>query len=226
VSFVDPNFGFFGTATENDEHPPTDIQRGQAFVSRVINAVRNGPNWQDSIIFFTYDEHGGSYDHVPPPRASQGGQRTPDGIVPGLCADLSNPPASQQPGGGANCTLSLNIEKGFCAGFAANPTGPFPDQCASFDQLGFRVPFIAISPFSKPHYVSHTVGDHTSLLAFIEKRFLSAGDEGDDDGGRQHLTRRDQHANTLEDMFDFEHSPSLNTPVGLAVPPANDCTPR
>ena len=29
-----------------------------------------------------------------------------------------------------------------------------------------------ISPFSKPHYVSHTIGDHTSLLAFIEKRFL------------------------------------------------------
>ena len=139
----------------------------------MINAVRNGPNWKDSIIFFTYDEHGGSYDHVRPPRARQGGQRTPDGIVPGLCADLSNPPASQQPGGGANCTLSLNIEKSFCAAFAANPTGPFPDECASFDQLGFRVPFMAISPFSKPHYVSHTVADHTSLLAFIEKRFLS-----------------------------------------------------
>ncbi len=44
VSFVDPSFGFFGIATENDEHPPTDIQRGQAFVSKVINAVRNGPN--------------------------------------------------------------------------------------------------------------------------------------------------------------------------------------
>ncbi len=161
-----------------------------------------------------------------PPRASQGGQRTPDGIVPGLCADLSNPPGSQQPGGGANCTLSLNIEKDFCAAFAANPTGPFPDECASFDQLGFRVPFIAISPFSKPHYVSHTVGDHTSLLAFIEKRFLSVGDEGDDDEGRQHLTRRDQHANTLEDMFDFEHSPSLNTPVGVAQPPVTDCTPH
>jgi phospholipase C len=226
VSFVDPSFGFFGIATENDEHPPTDIQRGQAFVSQVINAVRNGPNWKDSIIFFTYDEHGGSYDHVRPPRASQGGQRTPDGIVPGLCADLSNPPASQQPGGGANCAISLNIEKSFCAAFAPDPTGPFPDECASFDQLGFRVPFIAISPFSKPHYVSHTVGDHTSLLAFIEKRFLSAGDEGDDDEGRQHLTRRDQHANTLEDMFDFEHSPSLNTPVGVAAPPATDCTPH
>jgi hypothetical protein len=34
VSFVEPNFGIFGIAHENDEHPPTDIQRGKAFVSR------------------------------------------------------------------------------------------------------------------------------------------------------------------------------------------------
>ena len=44
VSFVDPNFGLTGIASENDEHPPTDIQRGQAFVSQVVNAVRNSPN--------------------------------------------------------------------------------------------------------------------------------------------------------------------------------------
>lgn len=226
VSFVDPNFGVFGIKTENDEHPPTDIQRGQAFIAKVVNAVRNGPFWKDSIIFITYDEHGGFYDHVAPPRARQGHQRTPDGIFPGRCADASNPPASEQPGGGAECTISFNSEKAFCAAFAANPTGPFPDECASFDQLGFRVPFLAISPFSKPQYVSHTVGDHTSLLALIEKRFLSVDTDNDGDSdARQHLTLRDLHANTLEDMFDFDRSPSLNTPVGTAAPPAVDCTP-
>lgn len=229
VSFVDPNFGLFGIKFENDEHPPTDIQRGQAYVSQVINAVRNGPFWKDSIIFITYDEHGGFYDHVEPPHARQGGQRTPDGIVPGLCADASNPPASEQPGGGAECKISLAIEEAFCAQFAANPTGPFPDQCASFDQLGFRVPFLAVSPFSKPHYVSHTVGSHTSLLALIEKRFLNINSDGDgdkDDSARQHLTLRDQFSNTLEDLFDFDRSPSLNTPVlPTAAPPSNDCTP-
>src|SRR5262249_31493756 len=77
VSFVDPNFGFFSATSENDEHPPTDIQRGQAFVSQVINAVRNGPHWSDSVIFIVYDEHGGFYDHVPPPRAA-----APDQIQP------------------------------------------------------------------------------------------------------------------------------------------------
>lgn len=91
-----------------------------------------------------------------------------------------------------------------------------PDRAVSgdlrnFNQYGFRVPFIAVSPFSKPHYVSHTVGDHTSLLALIEKRFL---------GGKS-LTLRDANASTLEDLFDFTNSPSASTTIDptLAPPP-------
>jgi phospholipase C len=239
VSFVDPNFGLAGTAFENDEHPPTDIQRGQAYVARVVNAVRNGPNWQDSVIFITYDEHGGSYDHVRPPQAPQHGQRNPDGISPGQCADLSNPPASLESGGGAECHSnplsktdnSLADAIALCPALAANPTGPYPAECADFDQLGLRVPFMAISPFSKPHYVSHTIGDHTSLLAFIEKRFLQTQDtDGDRDrDGRhaayQHLTSRDQAADSLEDLFDFDRAPSLQTALTQAAPPTVDCTP-
>jgi phospholipase C len=64
VSFVDPDFGIEGPSLEDDEHPPTDIQRGQYHVSQVVNAVRNGPYWKDSIIFIVYDEHGGFYDHA------------------------------------------------------------------------------------------------------------------------------------------------------------------
>ncbi|HLH06356.1 MAG TPA: alkaline phosphatase family protein [Terriglobales bacterium] len=242
VSFVDPNFGLTGRATENDEHPPTDIQRGQAWVSQAISAVRNGPFWKDTVIFITYDEHGGFYDHAAPPRAPQGGARTPDGISPGQCEDLSNPPASLKPGGGAECssnplstTDTTVIDAGkLCPEFASDPTRPYPDNCASFDQLGVRVPFMAVSPFSKPHYVSHTIGDHTSLLAFIEQRFLStrasSGDgdhDGDDRGAPAHLylTRRDQHAHTLEDMFDFDRSPSLNVPIAPVTGPTQDCTP-
>ena len=240
VSFVDPNFGLFGIAHENDEHPPTDIQRGQAYVSQVVNALRNGPYWQDTVIFITYDEHGGYFDHVAPPAARQESSRTPDGIFPGQCADLSNPPLSLQPGAGAECThnplsatdTTVNDAAALCPKFAADPTGPFPADCASFDQLGVRVPFMAVSPFSKPHYVSHTVGDHTSILAFIEKRFLStdATNGGDDEDNaevtRQFLTLRDKHAHTLEDLFDFDGSPSLNTAITLAAPPAQDCTPK
>ncbi|HKF20014.1 MAG TPA: alkaline phosphatase family protein, partial [Candidatus Angelobacter sp.] len=166
-------------------------------------------------------------DHVAPPRARQGHEPTPDDINPGQCADRSNPPASLQPGGGAECAISKAGTIALCPALAADPTGPFPASCANFDQLGFRVPFLAISPFSKRHYVSHTVGDHTSLLALIEKVFMAAGDgDRDGDDARPHLTRRDQHANTLEDLFDFDRSPSLNTQVGTAAPPAQDCTPH
>jgi len=224
---VDPNFGALGTAAANDEHPPTDIQRGQYYVSQVVNAIRNGPFWKDTIIFITYDEHGGFYDHARPPQASQNNARTPDGVFPGQCEDLSLPPFSLFPGGGVECSwnfvsttdTTLKDAEALCPALAKNPTGRFPASCAAFDQLGVRVPLTAVSPFSKPQYVSHTVGDHTSLLALIEKRFLASR------GSPLHLTRRDYYANTLEDLFDFDNSPSLNTPVIQAQPPVVDCTP-
>jgi phospholipase C len=134
------------------------------------------------------------------------------------------------PGQGAECAFNLSGTQDtsvgeaefLCPELSANPTGPYPDDCASFDQLGFRVPFMVVSPFAKQHYVSHTVADHTSLLAFIEKRFLSL----DNPDERLHLTKRDLHADALEDMFDFTSSPSLNTVVSRALPPAADCTPQ
>jgi hypothetical protein len=108
VFFVNPNFGLFGLAVENDEHPPTDIRRRQFYVSQIVNALRNGPYWKDSVIFISYDEHGGFNDHAKPPAAPQGGELNPDGINPGQCEDLSNPPSSEQPGGGANCNFSMS----------------------------------------------------------------------------------------------------------------------
>ena len=212
---------------EDDEHPPTDIQRGQAHISEIVNAVRNSPSWKDSIIFITHDEHGGFYDHAKSPKAPQGGALNPDGINPGQCEDLSNPPASEEPGGGAECSnnfisttdTSVADAEQLCPALTSDPTGPYPAQCANFNQLGIRIPFIAVSPFSKQHYVSHAVGDHASMLALIERRFLKIN------GVRYYLTKRDEYANPLEDMFDFTHSPSLNTQVGQAVPPINDCTP-
>src|SRR5207237_125375 len=169
------------------------IRGGQFFVSQIVRAVRSSACWQDSIVFITYDEHGGFYDHVAPPKAKQGGARNPDGIDPGLCADDSNPPVSEQPGAGAQSSVSPADAAALCPAFT--PGGPYPSSCPNFDQLGFRVPFVAVSPFSIPHHVSHEIADHTSLLAFIEKRFLSL--DGGDDAGRPHLTSRDLHASTL-----------------------------
>jgi phospholipase C len=185
----------------NDEHPKLDIRAGEFEVAQVVTALRQSPNWQDSILFLTYDEHGGFYDHVASPVAP-----SPDSIRPGECADLSKPPISEQPGYGANCSQSAAAAQELCA--MAKPGEP----CADFVQYGFRSPLIAISPFSKPHYVSHVINDQTSILALIEKRFL----------GNQHLTARDAAANTLDDMFDFQNEPSMNTnvPASIAPPPS------
>ena len=102
-----------------------------------------------------------------------------------------------------------------CPGFT--PTGRYPASCPNFNQYGFRVPFIVVSPFAKPQYVSHTLADHTSLTALVEKRFMSDGGPG---RGYPSLTERDAAADTLEDLFDFDHSPSLNATIPTA-PPSN-----
>jgi phospholipase C len=76
VSFVDPIF--VGTPNvENDEHPPANVQVGQEFIARVVRGLFASPQWSRSALFLTYDEHGGYYDHVPPPPACH-----PDGIPP------------------------------------------------------------------------------------------------------------------------------------------------
>ena len=62
-SFVEPSFVF----DPNDEHPPHDVRLGERFIGDVFNAVRNGKGWSETLLVITYDEHGGCYDHVPPP---------------------------------------------------------------------------------------------------------------------------------------------------------------
>ncbi|HSV04926.1 MAG TPA: alkaline phosphatase family protein [Candidatus Binatus sp.] len=78
VSFIDPIFLAQATV-ENDEHPPSNIQVGQNFVAGIINALFMSPQWGSSALFLTWDEHGGFWDHVPPPAAC-----LPDDIPPML----------------------------------------------------------------------------------------------------------------------------------------------
>ena len=63
-----------------DEHPGgVQIQKGAAWVKKIVDALMNSSAWQDSIFFLSYDEGGGFYDHVPPAPAV-----SPDGIPPVL----------------------------------------------------------------------------------------------------------------------------------------------
>ena len=51
------------------EENPWDIRLGEAYSASIINAVMQGKGWEKTALFFVYDEHGGYYDHVPPPAA-------------------------------------------------------------------------------------------------------------------------------------------------------------
>lgn len=72
VSWIDPNFYdlTFGPAGSNDDHPPSDLHAGQKLVLQLVDAVLQSPAWPKTLLIITYDEHGGFFDHVPPPAAA------------------------------------------------------------------------------------------------------------------------------------------------------------
>jgi phospholipase C len=62
-SFLEPSWGSSG----NSQHPNYDVALGEQFILAVYEALRGGPAWNQTLLIITYDEHGGCYDHVPPP---------------------------------------------------------------------------------------------------------------------------------------------------------------
>jgi len=61
-AIIDPGF------TSNDDHPDHNIQLGQILIGSIYKALAEGPAWHKTLLIITYDEHGGFYDHVPPPK--------------------------------------------------------------------------------------------------------------------------------------------------------------
>ena len=62
-SIVDPDFGAYS------EENPQDIRKGESFAAEVVKTVLHGAGWPHTLLIWVYDEHGGYYDHVPPPPA-------------------------------------------------------------------------------------------------------------------------------------------------------------
>ena len=69
VVYIDPHF--FGNGP-NDDHPDHDIAMGQALIASVYAALAQSPQWNEVLLVITYDEHGGFFDHVPPPTTADG----------------------------------------------------------------------------------------------------------------------------------------------------------
>jgi hypothetical protein len=59
----------------NSQHPRGGVAAGERLMKKVYEAIRNSPHWESSILIITYDEHGGFYDHVPPPAAEPTGAK-------------------------------------------------------------------------------------------------------------------------------------------------------
>jgi phospholipase C len=214
-AFIEPGYGI------NDEHPGSfqPVLLGQAQVAKVINAFMVSPAWKDGVFFFSYDEGGGPYDHVPPvPQHSNDKTDAALGAIPDI-ASISVKPDSYNP-----CLPSGGVATAHCDLQPGDP-GTNPGDAATVNgfaaQLGFRVPNIVISPFTRRHYVSHIPMDHTAVIKFVEDRFI---------GNSVYLTARDAAQPNLLDFFDFTNIPWA-TPPTPPVPASNTslgyntCTP-
>jgi phospholipase C len=96
----------------------------------------------------------------------------------------------------------------------------------NFGQTGFRVPSMVASPYARPGYVDHNLYDHTSILRFLEWRFLGAPPEGPGrSGSRWYLTKRDRHANNYGASLRFENpDPEVDLSGDLTLAPvASEC---
>jgi phospholipase C len=119
------------------DHPPSPSTFGENILSLIVSALTANPAlWAKTVLFVTYDENGGFFDHVAPVTAPLG---TPGEYV-------TAPPAPDPTVIGSPAI-----------------TGPIG--------LGFRVPTLIVSPFSRGGFVSSDLFDHTSVLRFIETVF-------------------------------------------------------
>jgi phospholipase C len=215
-AFIEAGFGI------NDEHPGSaqTILNGQAEVAKIVNSLMTSSSWSDSAFFLSYDEGGGPYDHVPPvPGHSNDNTDASLGSIPDISSiavnpDGYNPCVPPTPGTPtAHCDLGTSSP-------GANP-GDAPASNGFAAQLGFRLPNMVISPFTRKHYVSNTPMDHTAVIRFVEDRFI---------GNHQYLTARDAAQPNLLDFFDFNNVP-WSTPPTPPVPVSsqslgyNPCTP-
>ncbi len=156
-SLVDPNFG------SGSEENPQDLAVGAYFAYQVIDAVMKSPAWHRTVLVLTFDEHGGYYDHVPPPPAVR-----PDDIPPEVPSDDT-----------------------------------YGDL---YSWYGFRVPTVVVSAWARPHYVSHVVHDHTSILRLVETKWNLPA-----------LSDRDANASNLVDCLALDApTPPFGKPPKLS----------
>lgn len=78
-TLIEPSYGHFWSDYKcgTSQHPLDDVTRGESLIKATYEAVRNSPVWSSSLLIITWDEHGGFYDHLPPPPAIAPGDTAP-----------------------------------------------------------------------------------------------------------------------------------------------------
>jgi phospholipase C len=210
-AWIEPAYGI------SDEHPGSgqSILAGQAATAKMVNALMNSPSWNDSVFFVSFDEGGGPYDHVPPvPGHTNDKTDSAMGITTDISSIAVNPdnffpclpqtldPVTGLPVATLHCDLSTTFPG------AVSSDAPAVKGFAA--QLGFRLPNLIVSPFTRKHFVGHTPMDHTAVLKFVESRFI---------GPNAHLTPRDAAQPDLLEFFDFNAVPWSTPPTKATDPP-------
>ncbi|MEA2273914.1 MAG: phospholipase [Solirubrobacteraceae bacterium] len=179
ISIIDPPFrdggGFDGNSA--DEHPHGDVRLGQAFMADVVNAFVESPQYRRGALFVVYDEWGGFFDHVTPPKA-------PDN------------------------RMSANLDE-------------------DFGQRGFRIPAVAVSPWTRNSggaaRVASDVYGFESILKLISYRFGlgTLNLNGPNDPSVKNL--RHETARNIGESFDWDHPvfepPTLPDPEYIVSKP-------
>jgi phospholipase C len=145
--FLEP--AYFGSKEKGfpaqDQHPDHSIRAGEGLLKSVYEALRTSPQWEESLLLVTYDEHGGFFDHVPPP----GNLPNPDGLKP---TDVS--PVMQAP--------PFNFDR-------AGVRIPFIAISPWIDKQVVHAPPQTAKPKPNSGY------EHSSILATLGKLFPQLG---------------------------------------------------
>jgi len=209
---------FFNPAIEPKTVPISDL------LSRLGGVCSGNPCDPDKslpqVIFIDSPSGGSGLDEHPENNVQKGAAFVQSIISALMNSDAWNDSVfilSYDEGGGLYDHVppfTVPLPDGFAPGNCPDPNNGSFGYCrvgklgGTFDLTGFRVPVIVISPFAKPHFVSHTPRDYTAILAFIEKTFnipsLSARDAFWQDPSRD-----------MSEFFDFSAPNLLHAPTGV-----------
>jgi phospholipase C len=202
-----PAVSFLKAPSAQDSHPGnSDPVDEQVFISNVINALEQSPDWSSTAVVLTYDDSDGWYDHQMPPivNISQSivegipGIQAPQGddFVNG--AETLNAAGTKVVSGGClNSPDQQNRASGMLDGVQGEPV---QGRCG----YGTRIPLLVVSPWAKTNFVDHTLLDQSSVTRFIEDNWLQSQRLGVPNSSF------DTIAGSIENMFDFA------LPVGIA----------